>query len=139
MALGLALTAVASAHLGALGVALVLPGAALGALFTTLYVLVDRLSPEGAGTRTFAWLVTANNGGLAAGAAVAGPLTEGPGPNVGLWFAAACAHRGRDPGHGGRDLVRTRTSAAYGVPVSLITFQGHTRNASGDREKREGS
>jgi len=97
MALGLALTAGASAHLGALGVALVLPGAALGALFTTLYVLVDRLSPEGAGTRTFAWLVTANNGGLAAGAAVAGPLTEGHGPNVGLWFAAACAVAGVVP------------------------------------------
>ncbi len=97
MALGLALAAVASARLGALGVALVLPGAALGALFTTLYVLVDRLSPEGAGTRTFAWLVTANNGGLAAGAAVAGPLTEGGGPNAGLWFAAACAVAGVIP------------------------------------------
>ena len=48
---------------GCSGAALLVPGAALGALFATLYLLVDRLAPAGSGTRTFAWLVTANNGG----------------------------------------------------------------------------
>ena len=51
---------------GLLGAALLIPGAALGALFATLYLLADRLAPAGSGTRTFAWLVTANNGGLGA-------------------------------------------------------------------------
>ena len=51
----------------------------LGALFATAYLLADRLAPAGSGTRTFAWLVTANNGGLAVGAAVAGALSDGSG------------------------------------------------------------
>ena len=57
--------------------ALLVPGAMLGALFATAYLLADRLAPAGSGTRVFAWLVTANNGGLALGAAVAGALSEG--------------------------------------------------------------
>ena len=77
MAAALALTATAASHLGLLGVALIVPGAVLGALFASTYVLADRLAPAGAGTRTFAWLVTANNGGLAIGAAAAGALVEG--------------------------------------------------------------
>jgi predicted MFS family arabinose efflux permease len=91
MSAGLAGAAAAAMHLALLGVVLVLPGLALGALFATLYVLVDQLAPEGSGTRTFAWLVTANNGGLALGAAIAGTLTERSGPAWGLWFAAVCA------------------------------------------------
>ena len=69
----------------------------LGALFATAYVLADRLAPAGSGTRTFAWLVTANNGGLAVGAAVAGALAEGSGASAGLWFGAACALAGVVP------------------------------------------
>ena len=78
-----------------LALALLLPGAALGALFATLYLLVDRLAPAGSGTRTFAWLVTANNGGIALGAAVGGALAKRPGAAAGLWFAAVV----RSPAH----------------------------------------
>ena len=67
---------------------------ALGTLFLTLYLLVDELTPAGAATRTFAWLVTANNGGLALGAAVAGELIGRHGGAAGLWVAAACAAAG---------------------------------------------
>jgi hypothetical protein len=94
---GLAVTALAWASLGVLGVLLLVPGAALGALFATLYLLVDRLAPRGTGTRTFAWLVTANNGGLAFGAAAAGALSGASGPSAGLWLAAACALIGVAP------------------------------------------
>jgi MFS family permease len=97
MSLGLALTAAVATELWLLGAALVVPGAALGALFASLYLLVDRLAPEGSGTRTFAWLVTANNGGLAIGAAVAGALSDGAGPEFGLWFGAVCALGGVIP------------------------------------------
>jgi hypothetical protein len=74
-----------------LGVAVIATGAALGALFASVYVLADRLAPAGSGTRTFAWLVTANNGGLALGAGAAGALVEGLGVPAGLWFGAGCA------------------------------------------------
>ena len=97
MALGLALTAAVAMDMWLLGAALVIPGAALGALFASLYLLVDRLAPEGSGTRTFAWLVTANNGGLAIGAAVAGAVSDGAGPEFGLWFGAVCAVGGVIP------------------------------------------
>lgn len=91
MAAGIALAATATGALELLALALLVPGAALGALFASLYVLADRLAPAGAGTRTFAWLVTANNGGLALGAAAAGALTEGSSAASGLWLGAACA------------------------------------------------
>jgi predicted MFS family arabinose efflux permease len=94
---GVALTATATASLEWLAAALLVPGAMLGALFATAYVLADRLAPAGSGTRTFAWLVTANNGGLAVGAAVAGALSEGSKASAGLWFGAACAFAGVVP------------------------------------------
>jgi len=97
MAGGVALTASATSSLALLGLALIVPGAMLGALFATAYVLADRLAPAGSGTRTFAWLVTANNGGLAVGAAVAGALAERSGASAGLWFGAACALAGVVP------------------------------------------
>jgi predicted MFS family arabinose efflux permease len=97
MAAGLAVTGAVTAELWLLGVALIVPGAALGALFASLYVLVDRLAPAGSGTRTFAWLVTANNGGLAIGAAVAGALSDRAGPEFGLWFGTVCALAGVIP------------------------------------------
>jgi hypothetical protein len=89
MAAGLA-AAAATSQLALLGILLTVPGAALGALFATIYANVGRLAP---GTRIFAWLVTANNGGLALGAAVAGTL-----PDAALWFAAICAAMGIPPG-----------------------------------------
>jgi predicted MFS family arabinose efflux permease len=140
MSIGLAVSALATARLGLLGLALVLPGAALGALFTTLYVVVDRHAPPGSGTRTFAWLVTANNGGLAAGAAIAGALSEAPGPSAGLWFAAACALAGTVPaavaaGMSAHAPQGDQGSDASGVPCE--TGQIRARQGNGDR--REGS
>jgi predicted MFS family arabinose efflux permease len=78
---------------------LVVAGMALGALVVTVYVLVDELTPAGAATRTFAWLVTANNGGIALGAVLAGELVRSGGARSGLWLAAG--------------------SALVGVPVAL--------------------
>jgi MFS family permease len=94
---GVALTATATGSLALLAASLLVPGAMLGALFATAYVLVNQLAPAGSGTRTFAWLVTANNGGLAVGAAVAGALSNGSAASAGLWFGAACALAGVIP------------------------------------------
>jgi MFS family permease len=69
-------------------------GMAVGALFVTVYLLVDALTPPGAGTRAFAWLVAANNGGIAAGAAGAGALIAAHTEATGMWLAVACALAG---------------------------------------------
>jgi predicted MFS family arabinose efflux permease len=90
-ALGLGLAACALVRpLDALAATLTLPGAVLGILFVTAYVAIDGLAPPGAGTRSFAWLVTANNGGFALGAASAGALVDHS-PQAALWLAAAAA------------------------------------------------
>jgi hypothetical protein len=91
LAAGVALTASVTSSLALLAAALLVPGAMLGALFATAYVVADQLAPPGSETRTFAWLVTANNGGLALGAAAAGALTESSSASAGLWLAAGCA------------------------------------------------
>jgi hypothetical protein len=114
---GLAAAALASERLTALGPVLVFPGVADGALFASLYVLVDRLAPAGSGTRIFAWLVTANNGGIAAGAAVAGALSQSAGAAAGLWFGAVCAALGALP-------------AAVGVVMSARVPKGDQTGGS---------
>ena len=117
MAAGVALAAAAlAARARAARAALLVPGAAIGALFTTLYLLVDRLAPAGSGTQTFAWLVTANNGGLAVGAAVAGALTERQGPPPGCGSPRFARSPASFPPRCGGTYVRTRYPAAYRCP-----------------------
>jgi MFS family permease len=90
----LALAAAASSSLEAVAAALVIAGGAVGALFVTVYVLVDELTPQGEATRTFAWLAAANNAGIAAGAAASGALISGLTDAAGLWLAAGCGLAG---------------------------------------------
>jgi predicted MFS family arabinose efflux permease len=140
MAAGVALAAAASGDLWLLGAALVVPGAALGALFATLYLLVDQRAPRGAGTRTFAWLVTANNGGIAAGAAVAGTVSEESGPTAGLWFGAVCAAMAAAPAAAAalmseRGPKAPQTAGAAGVPSGKRRICAR----QGNDDTREGS
>jgi MFS family permease len=137
MALGVAGAALAANSLEWLALALILPGAVLGALFATLYVLVDQLSPEGSGTRTFAWLVTANNGGLAAGAAIGGALSQSMSPSAGLWFGALCALAGVVPATfaalmSAREPERTQISVPARVPSGRRRIRSRQGN-SGSR------
>jgi MFS family permease len=78
----------------ALALILAVAGTAIGTLFVTLYLLVDELTPRGARTRAFGWLVAANNGGMGLGAVLAGALIPGHGGAAGLWLAAGCALAG---------------------------------------------
>jgi Major Facilitator Superfamily len=94
LAVALAAAAAVSGRPVVLAVVLAVAGTAVGTLFVTLYPLVDELTPRGARTRAFGWLVTANNGGLGLGAAVAGELIPGHGGASGLWLAAGCALTG---------------------------------------------
>jgi MFS family permease len=93
-AAALAAAALVSGSPAVLALVLAAAGSALGTLFITLYLLVDELTPRGARTRAFGWLVAANNGGLGLGAAVAGELIPGHGGATGLWIGAACALMG---------------------------------------------
>ncbi|HEY7075316.1 MAG TPA: hypothetical protein VH418_08095 [Solirubrobacteraceae bacterium] len=91
--LGLALALAGCAlvrPLPGLAAALMLAGAFVGALFVTAYVAIHALSPAGTATRAFAWIVTANNGGLALGAALAGAIADGN-PHGALGLAAVAA------------------------------------------------
>lgn len=120
-AAGFASAALAVAWLELLGLALLVPGAAIGVLFTTLYLVVDRLARAGTGTQTFAWLVTANNGGIGVGALVGGVLTEASGAAAGLWFAAVCALAGAIPA-----AVAAAMSARRPTPPQNREFSGVT-------------
>jgi hypothetical protein len=83
----LALAACALVHQpAALAVLLAVPGAIVGIILVSAYVALDELAPPGAATRTFAWLITANNGGLALGAALAGVIADSS-PHAALWVA----------------------------------------------------
>ncbi len=104
----LAGAAAVAGHPAALAAVLVAVGAALGAQFVTVYPLVDELAPPGAATRSFAWLVTANNAGIGIGAALAGQLSGGA---AGLWLAAGCALAGL-PLTLAIGLVRSRSDTA---------------------------
>jgi predicted MFS family arabinose efflux permease len=115
LAAALAAAAAVSGRPALLAVVLATAGTALGTLFVTLYLLVDELTPHGARTRAFGWLVAANNGGMAAGAAVAGELIPGHGGATGLWFAAACALAGIPLAVAG-SVARSHADVAVSTP-----------------------
>ena len=102
-----------------------------------LYVLADRLAPPGSGTRTFAWLVTANNGGLALGAAAAGALDGPLRRRRGAVVRRRLRARRRRSGDRGGTYVRTRTRTPVRCPniVEYLPTKPFYK-ASGDRDNR---
>ncbi|MCW3013564.1 MAG: transporter [Solirubrobacterales bacterium] len=97
----------AAGPLWALGLALTLCGAAIAPLFTIVYSLAGDLATGGTVTEVFTWLGTGLSAGVAAGAAVAGVLVEGPmGPSGGFVVAAVMV-----AGAGLAARVRVRTLA----------------------------
>jgi MFS family permease len=64
----------------ALGIVLVVAGAAIAPTEATVYAVVDHAAPFGTMTEAFAWLATAMAVGGAAGAAGAGILADRAGP-----------------------------------------------------------
>jgi len=80
---------VASGSLVALGAVLLVAGAAIAPTFAGAYAMVERVAPAGTMTEAFAWLATAAAVGNAAGAALAGTLTEGAGPTAAFLLAGA--------------------------------------------------
>jgi MFS family permease len=86
-----ALVAVAvPAGLVAVGGALLVAGLTVAQGFATAYGITARIAPEGTSTEAFSWLSTGIAVGVAAGSAVAGALTDGPGPRL-AYVAGALA------------------------------------------------
>jgi MFS family permease len=70
-----------------LGGLLVLVGLAYAPRLTSAYLLLDDLAPDDAMTEAYTWLVSATAGGIALGAALAGPAVQ----HAGLHWAFALA------------------------------------------------
>src|SRR4051794_41930617 len=74
---------------------LVLPaGCCIAPLLATRNELVGGVAPAGMRTEAYTWPVTSFVGGIAAGAALAGSLVEGPGWRTAFLVAAALAGGG---------------------------------------------
>jgi MFS family permease len=74
---------------------LVLPaGCCIAPLIATRNELVGGVAPPGMRTEAYTWPVTSFVGGIAAGAALAGTLVEGPGWRTAFLVAAAFAAAG---------------------------------------------
>jgi predicted MFS family arabinose efflux permease len=71
----------------ALGIVLVVAGAAIAPTEATVYAMVDDAAPSGTMTEAFAWLATAMAVGGAAGAAGAGILADRAGPAAAVALA----------------------------------------------------
>lgn len=76
--LGLLHTALAgtTASIAAMAVVVTFAGATIAPTYTNIYSAVDRVTPQGTATEAFSWLESAISGGTAAGAALAGALTQ---------------------------------------------------------------
>jgi predicted MFS family arabinose efflux permease len=75
---------------GPMAVLMVVSGLALPPVLTVVFLLADRLAPEGAAAEAFAWIATAFAVGSATGAALNGPLTTLE-PRYGFAFAPLAA------------------------------------------------
>jgi predicted MFS family arabinose efflux permease len=96
--LALLLLALAAGHLAlvattgslvAMGAVLLFAGAAIAPTYTSMYTLVDGVTPAGTATEAFAWLEAAVSMGTSAGAACAGALAQGSGAPATFWIAGA--------------------------------------------------
>jgi MFS family permease len=77
----------AARSLLAIGMVLMVAGAAIAPTYATVYAMVDDAAPEGTATEAFAWLATAAAIGASAGAAFAGSLADGGGPTAAFVLA----------------------------------------------------
>jgi predicted MFS family arabinose efflux permease len=95
--LALVLAALAAGHLAlagatgslpALGVLLLVAGAAIAPTYAIAYALVDDAAPAGTATEAFAWLATAVTVGAALGSAGAGAAVDHAGPGAAIVLGA---------------------------------------------------
>ena len=94
--LPLALVPLAFAPSVAVMAVLVIPaGCCIAPLLATRNELVGGVAPPGMRTEAYTWPITAFVGGIAAGAALAGALVEGPGWRTAFVVAARLRGRGR--------------------------------------------
>ena len=71
-----------------MAVVLLAAGAAIAPAYASIYAMVERAAPDGTVTEAFSWLATATAIGASLGAAGAGALADGVGPQAGFLLAA---------------------------------------------------
>ena len=72
----------------AMAVVLLVAGAAIAPAYASIYAMVERAAPDGTVTEAFSWLATATAIGASLGAAGAGALADGAGPQASFLLAA---------------------------------------------------
>ncbi len=72
----------------AMAVVLLAAGAAIAPAYASIYAMVERAAPDGTVTEAFSWLATATAIGASLGAAGAGALADGVGPQASFLLAA---------------------------------------------------
>jgi MFS family permease len=72
----------------AMAAVLLVAGAAIAPAYASIYAMVERAAPDGTVTEAFSWLATATAIGASLGAAVAGALADGAGPEASFMLAA---------------------------------------------------
>jgi MFS family permease len=80
---------IAAPSVGVMAVLVIPAGCCIAPLLATRYELVGGVAPAGMRTEAYTWPVTSFVGGIAAGAALAGALVEGPGWRTAFVVAAA--------------------------------------------------
>jgi MFS family permease len=105
----------AADSLAELGALLILVGLAYAPSMISAYLLLDDLAPAGALTEAYTWLVSANAGGVAIGAALAGPTVQHAGIHWSLALAAGSAALGLTAAL----LRRRRLQAMAAAPVGV--------------------
>jgi MFS family permease len=73
----------------ALSAVILLAGATIAPTVASIYAMVEAAAPKGTQTEAFSWLLTANLGGSAIGAAIAGELAQQAGAPAAFAFVAA--------------------------------------------------
>jgi MFS family permease len=108
---GIALLSVATGMVQ-LAAGMVLAGLGIAPAIACLYLLVDRLAPDGTVTEAFTWVTTAFASGIAAGNALGGALVQRVGTDRAFLVAAAAIAAGTL-------LARLRRPALAGPPAGM--------------------
>jgi MFS family permease len=96
----------------AMALLVLLAGAPIAPLITTRNELISRVAPEGTGTESFTWLMTALIAGLSLGSAVAGAVIEAAGWQEAVLVGAAVALAGAVTAFSRRGALRPALAPA---------------------------
>ncbi len=103
-----------------MGAIILLAGATIAPTGAGIYAMVDQFAPAGTQTEAFSWLFTSSSTGAAAGAAIAGVLAQGAGPDAVFAFAGVAGGLAALVAIlGARHLQPRRAAVVSGAPAVI--------------------